>query len=53
MNWKKTAVNCFFALQILLLTIGIQGYGQVKLRYEQNETLTWEEAIQMYEWMDG
>ncbi len=53
MNWKKTAVNCFFALQILLLTIQIQGYGQVKLRYEQNETLTWEEAIQMYEWMDG
>ena len=26
--------------------------AQVELRYEQNETVTWEEAIEMYRWLD-
>ena len=26
--------------------------AQVELRYEQNETVTWQEAIDMYQWLD-
>ncbi|MCP4311240.1 MAG: hypothetical protein GY790_08265 [Bacteroidetes bacterium] len=25
----------------------------MELRFEQNETVSWEEAIRMYEWLDG
>ncbi|MDX2432669.1 MAG: hypothetical protein QNK35_17155, partial [Bacteroides sp.] len=52
MNWKLPELNRFFMLTAFLLTIGQQGYGQVELAYEQNETVSWEEAIRMYEWMD-
>jgi hypothetical protein len=30
----------------------MQVSGQVELRYENNETVTWQEAIDMYRWMD-
>jgi len=52
MNWNFLYKNYFLVSMLLLLSIGEQGYGQVELRYEQNETVSWEEAIRMYEWMD-
>lgn len=52
MHWKLPELSCFFILTTFLLTIGQRGHGQVELAYEQNETVSWEEAIRMYEWMD-
>jgi len=37
----------------ILLTGYIQtAVAQVELRYQQNETVTWQEAIDMYQWLD-
>lgn len=42
----------FFLAGILMFALGIQVHSQVNLRYEQNETVSWEEAIEMYKWLD-
>ena len=52
MNWNFSFRNYFLVFAILFLSLVDQGYGQVELRYEQNETVSWKEAIRMYEWMD-
>ncbi len=51
MNWKKHRSNS--ALIMLLLAAVAPAQGQVELRYRENETVTWNEAIQMYEWLDA
>lgn len=56
MNWKRDAYN----YQIRKLFAGIFLIGgilhplnsQVELRYAENETVTWQEAIDMYQWLD-
>jgi len=51
MNWNRHA-NKY--LWIILLTLGSQAVSaQVKLKYAQNETVTWQEAIDMYSYLDG
>jgi len=52
MKWNEKPFSYLALLALLLIRAGRQGYGQVELRYEQNETVSWEEAIRMYEWMD-
>ena len=37
---------------ILLTIIILPVRGQLELRYADNETVTWEEAIDMYQWLD-
>lgn len=37
---------------ILLLGILSGATGQVNLKYHQNQTVTWQEAIEMYRWLD-
>ncbi len=37
----------------LFLALSFPGWAQVELRYEENETVTWQEAIQMYESLDA
>jgi hypothetical protein len=50
MNWNRHAVK---SRMILLLLVAVQvASGQVSLRYQQNESVTWEEAIDMYRWLD-
>ena len=39
-------------LAVLLTAPLYTTHAQVALRYEQNETVTWEEAIDMYRWLD-
>ena len=56
MNWIKHDYK--FLLRhlltvLILLTGGILSVrGQVELRYANNETVTWQEAIDMYKWLD-
>lgn len=50
-NWNFTTCRQL-SLIVFLLTIALPGWGQVELRYEQNETLSWEETIRMYQWLD-
>lgn len=52
MKWNQKHFSYLFVLALLLIGAERQGYAQVELRYEQNETVSWEEAIRMYEWMD-
>lgn len=57
MNWKKKSFKRRFPGRIflpglLLMAMGIQSHSQVKLRYEQNETVSWQEAIEMYQYLD-
>ena len=43
----------FLLTGLILLTIIILPVrGQVELRYADNETVTWQEAIDMYQWLD-
>ena len=56
MNWIKLAYSSLLRhliAGILLLTaIILPVQGQVELRYASNETVTWQEAIDMYQWLD-
>jgi len=49
MNWRKRVCNGLCCLVIGSLTT-LQ--AQVLLRYEENETVTWQEAVEMYRWLD-
>ncbi|MCK4751194.1 MAG: hypothetical protein KAT15_29245, partial [Bacteroidales bacterium] len=37
---------------LLILTTAM-AEAQLELRFEQNETVTWQEAVEMYQWLDG
>jgi hypothetical protein len=50
MSWKKHAIKLFAGLQITV-SAGLE--AQVVLGYEENETVTWQEAIGMYQWLDN
>ncbi len=50
MNWRRLAIN--YLGIIILITIPQIIPAQVALKYEQNETLTWQEAIEMYKGLD-
>ena len=56
MTWIKLAYSSLLRhliAGILLLTaIILPVQGQVELRYASNETVTWQEAIDMYQWLD-
>lgn len=56
MNWKKNAFkeNRSYILILLAMAAGtfLPAGAQVELRYEQNESVTWGEAIEMYRWLD-
>ncbi len=51
-NWKSLIVKQLVFVVLLLPVVVSPAGGQVNLRYEQNETLSWEEAIGMYGWLD-
>jgi hypothetical protein len=44
----RSGPGIFFVLLACTLSLS----AQVELRYEQNETVSWEEAILMYRWLD-
>lgn len=50
MNWTKHASR--WAIALLILLAAADSMGQVALRYSQNESVTWQEAIEMYRWLD-
>lgn len=50
MNWLKHA--CRPAATIFMIVHSLVAVAQVELRYDQNETVTWQEAIEMYQWLD-
>ena len=50
MNWSRHAIK--YLGIIILITIPQMISAQVALKYEQNETVTWQEAIDMYKAMD-
>ncbi|MDF1575954.1 MAG: M14 family zinc carboxypeptidase [Bacteroidales bacterium] len=56
MNWNRHAYKYIFhhlaAFSLVLNGIFIPAAAQVELRYKNNETVTWQEAIDMYEWLD-
>ncbi|MCK4880908.1 MAG: hypothetical protein KAS82_09615 [Bacteroidales bacterium] len=56
MNWSKHDYR-YLAAHLLAVSILIAGFilpvrAQVELKYENNETVTWQEAIRMYQWLD-
>ncbi|RLE01077.1 MAG: hypothetical protein DRJ13_07495 [Bacteroidetes bacterium] len=56
MNWLKHDYSYLLRLLVtgVILFAGfiLPVSGQVALRYASNETLTWQEAIDMYQWLD-
>ncbi len=50
MNWTKHA--CRLVSTFFLIVYSVIATCQVELRYEQNETVTWQESIEMYRWLD-
>lgn len=56
MNWivhdYRFLMRRLFSGVILIVLIAQQAEAQVELKYENNETVTWQEAIQMYQWLD-
>jgi len=50
MNWLKHV--CRPAGTIFMIVHSLVAVAQVELRYDQNETVTWQEAIEMYQWLD-
>lgn len=52
MNWKKLNIKNLALTSLLLTALALPLLGQVELRYRQNETVSWDEAIRMYEWLD-
>ncbi len=51
MNLTKNGCKLLFTILLGVTTSSVA--AQVELRYEQNETVTWNEAIEMYQWMDN
>jgi len=56
MNWikrecRKPLGRLAAGIFLLAVTTG-NACGQVALRYENNESVTWQEAIDMYRWLD-
>lgn len=49
MNWNKHA---FSGIIFLLWAVLPVSRAQVNLHYQENETVTWQEAIEMYDWLD-
>jgi hypothetical protein len=56
MNWNRHGYKYQLRKQytaiLLLLGFVLPLSGQVNLRYAENETVTWQEAIDMYRWLD-
>jgi hypothetical protein len=56
MNWKLNVDKRLILTMIVLIALGagamLPTAAQVELRYGQNETVTWQEAIDMYQWLD-
>ena len=55
MNWNRHAYKQkqrLLYMGILLLLGLLPLSGQVNLRYTDNQTVTWQEAIDMYRWLD-
>ena len=56
MNWNGQGYRALFlylaAVAVLLTGYNIRAGAQVELRYKNNETVTWQEAIEMYQWLD-
>lgn len=52
MNYYLKSAVLKSILFLLAMISTAQVLGQVELRYDQNETVSWEDAIQMYTWMD-
>jgi murein tripeptide amidase MpaA len=56
MNWirhdYKYLLRYLFIGAVLTALITHAAEAQVNLKYENNETVTWQEAIQMYQWLD-
>lgn len=50
MNWRRRAIN-YLGIITLLMIPQITS-AQVALKYEQNETVTWQEAIDLYKVLD-
>jgi murein tripeptide amidase MpaA len=50
MNWSRHPIK--YLGIIILITIPQMTSAQLALKYEQNETVTWQEAIDMYKAMD-
>ena len=53
MNWKKHEFSRAIIPVFFLLVSTARGWGQVELNYGLNETVTWQEAIHMYGWLDS
>ncbi len=56
MNWikhdSKNLLYFLIAVLCILTIIILPVNAQVELRYADNETVTWQEAIDMYQWLD-
>jgi len=52
MHVIKSEIRSMLLLLFLQAACTLSLSAQVELRYEQNETVTWEEAITMYRWLD-
>jgi Zinc carboxypeptidase len=56
MNWIRNAYKHllhYLASVILLLVCCLTALrAQVNLKYQNNETVTWQEAVDMYQWLD-
>ena len=56
MNWNRHAYKRqqrkLYTIFLLLLGFMLSLSAQVNLRYADNETVTWQEAIDMYHWLD-
>ncbi len=56
MNLRKNADKHLIKPMMVLIAVAagtfLPATAQVDLRYEQNETVTWQEAIDMYQWLD-
>ena len=52
MKWRRKAISSGPAIILILAMVFSETAGQVTLRYQQNETVTWQEAIDMYRWLD-
>ncbi len=50
MNWIRHAIK--YPGIIIFILISLRATAQVELRYEQNETVSWQEAIDMYSALD-
>ena len=50
MNWNRYA---FSGIILFLWAVSPASRAQVNLHYQENETVTWQEAIEMYDWLDS